>query len=240
MTIGQGLNIADRDSHIIHEADICRLGLTKDNVIPFMNRDETGNFNWLSCNNYLIDAATLQNSQLLSFKGSAIKLFDSRDTRKDRPKLIMPRGIGEKHFCTYNSIKGYSDSGVDIYGSFNTSEDDLLRIWLFCNSTICWLIREKFGRKNLGGGMLKAEAIDLKEKPLYYKFTDIDKIKSLLNEASARKTKNCLEEIEEDLHKAIDKMVFDYLQLPEEICNYVIQTFKSTVMDRTQKSKRKV
>lgn len=104
LTIGQGLNLADRDSHIIHEADIRRLGLTNDNVIPFMNRDETGNFNWLSCNNYLIDFATLQNSQLLSFKGSAIKLFDSRDTRKDRPKLIMPRGIGEKHFCTYNTI----------------------------------------------------------------------------------------------------------------------------------------
>lgn len=240
LTIGQGLNLADRDSHIIHEADIRRLGLTNDNVIPFMNRDETGNFNWLSCNNYLIDFATLQNSQLLSFKGSAIKLFDSRDTRKDRPKLIMPRGIGEKHFCTYNTIKGYSDSGVDIYGSFNTSEDDLLRVWLFCNSTICWLIREKFGRKNLGGGMLKAEAIDLKEKPIYYRFADIDKIKTLLKEASARKTKNCLVELDEDLHKKIDEIVFDYLQLPEEIRRYVIATFKSTVMDRTQKSKRKV
>ncbi len=240
LTIGQGLNLADRDSHIIHEADICRLGLTKVNVIPFMNRDETGNFNWLSCNNYLIDASTLKSSQLLSFKGSPIKWFDSRDTRKDRPKLIMPRGIGEKHFCTYNSIKGYSDSGVDIYGSFNTSEADLLRVWLFCNSTICWLIREKFGRKNLGGGMLKAEAIDLKEKFLYYRFTDIDKIRALLGETSARKAKNCLDEIEEDLHKQIDEMVFDYLQLSAETRSYVIETFKSTVMDRTQKSKRKV
>lgn len=239
LTIGQGLNLTDRDSHIIHEADISRLNLTRDNVIPFMNRDETGNFNWLSCDTYLIDYATLQNNQMASFKNSNIKLFDSRATRKDRPKLIMPRGIGEKHYCTYNSIKGFSDSGVDIYGSFNTSEDDLLRVWLFCNSTICWLIREKFGRKNLGGGMLKAEAIDLKEKPLYYKFTNIDKIKALFNDASSRKTKNCLDEIEEELHKNIDEIVFDYLQLTEEIRRYVIATFKSTVMDRTQKSKRK-
>lgn len=240
MSIGQGLNLPDRDSHIIHELDIARLKLNRNNVIPFMNRDETGNFNWLTCNNYLIDCATLQNDQLLSLKGSAIQVFDSRATRKDRPKLIMPRGIGEKHFCTYNSIKGYSDSGVDIYGAFNTNEDDLLRVWLFCNSTICWLVREKFGRKNLGGGMLKAEAIDLKEKPLYYRFANIDNIKTLLIEASGRKTKNCLDEIEEDLHKKIDDMVFDYLQLSAEIRRYIIETFKSTIMERTQKSKRRI
>lgn len=239
-TIGQGLNLSDRDSHIIRKLDIGQLNLTDDNVIPFMNREETGKFNWQTCNNYIIDKASLNNNQIADLCNSNIKLFDSTMTRKDRPKLIMPRGIGEKHFCTYNTIKGYSDSGVDIYGTVNTSEDDLLRIWLFCNSTVCWLMREKFGRKNLGGGMLKAEAIDLKEKPLYYRFSEIDKIKHIFDEASARRTMNCLDELEEDLHKEIDEIVFNHLQISLDARRYVVDTFRNTVMARTQKSKRKI
>lgn len=239
-TIGQGLNLSDRDSHIIHKSDIERFELTENNVIPFMNRDESGNFNWQTCNNFIIDKESLNHNQTTNIYNSTIKLFDSTMTKKDRPKLIMPRGIGEKHFCTFNTIKGYSDSGVDIYGTENVSEDDLLRIWLFCNSTICWLIREKFGRKNLGGGMLKAEAIDLKEKSLYYRFSEIDKIKRIFDKASARRVMNCLDELEEDLHKEIDAIVFNHLQLSLDARMYVVDTFRNTVMARTQKSKRKI
>lgn len=134
---------------------------------------------------------------------------------------------------------GYSDSCVEIYNKSNSNHDDLLRIWLFCNSTICWLIREKFGRKNLGGGLLKAEAVDLKEIPLYFKFDRIDEIKNLIEMYGDRKAKNALEELKEDMHKKIDRLVFDYLNLSEQMKTYVINEFTSLISDRTQKSKRK-
>lgn len=237
--LGQGLNLPDRDSHIIHDQDITSLGLQYGNVIPFCNKDELGQFVWTKSNTYLIDEITLDSQQMQQLSNSNVELFNRYATRKDSPKLIMPRGIGEKHFCTLNKIKGYSDSCVEIYNKSNSNHDDLLRIWLFCNSTICWLIREKFGRKNLGGGLLKAEAVDLKEIPLYFKFDRIDEIKNLIEMYGDRKAKNALEELKEDMHKKIDRLVFDYLNLSEQMKTYVINEFTSLISDRTQKSKRK-
>lgn len=237
--LGQGLNLIDRDSHIIHDQDITSLGLQYGNVIPFCNKDELGQFVWTKSNTYLIDEITLDSQQMQQLSNSNVELFNRYATRKDSPKLIMPRGIGERHFCTLNKIKGYSDSCVDIYNKSNSNYDDLLRIWLFCNSTICWLIREKFGRKNLGGGLLKAEAVDLKEIPLYFNFDKIDEIKHLTELYGDRKAKNALEELNEGMHKKIDILVFDYLNLSEQMKTYVINEFTFLISDRTQKSKRK-
>ena len=93
--------------------------------------------------------------------------------------------------------------------------------------------------KNLGGGLLKAEAVDLKEIPLYFKFDRIDEIKNLIEMYGDRKAKNALEELKEDMHKKIDRLVFDYLNLSEQMKTYVINEFTSLISDRTQKSKRK-
>lgn len=54
-----------------------------------------------------------------------------------------------------------------------------------------------------------------------------------------RKAKNALEELKEDMHKKIDRLVFDYLNLSEQMKTYVINEFTSLISDRTQKSKRK-
>lgn len=238
--LGQGLNLTGRDSHIISNSDIARFNLHRRNVVPFYNREESGSLVWNDCNNYLVDEATLDAQTKQQIKQAGILLFDSFATRKDSPKLIMPRGIGEKHFCSLNNINGYSDSCVDIYSKTNTNYDDLLRIWLFCNSTLCWLVREKFGRKNLGGGLLKAEAIDLKEIPLFFRFEKIDAIEAIIDQATLRKVKNGLEEINEDLHKQIDELVFNYLDLSKDMRAYVINSFIALISDRTKKSKRKV
>lgn len=239
-SLGQGLNLSERDRHIIHKCDIARFNLSIDSVIPFYNRDESGCLVWSDSDTYLIDEKRLNSNNIQELKKSNILLYDDSSARRNRPKLIMPRGIGEKHYCSLNNIRGYSDSCVDIYSISNNNYDDLLRVWLFCNSTICWLIREKFGRKNLGGGLLKAEAIDLKEIPLFFKFDKIDEIRKLVEKASLRKVQNGLDELEEDLHKNIDEIVFDYLALSKGMREYVKNAFSALISERTQKSKRKV
>ena len=75
------------------------------------------------------------------------------------------------------------------------------------NSTLFWLLREISGRKSLGGGMLKAEAVDLKQFPLYFDFNENEKIDALINEAIGRKVLNAVEEINTEFHQKIDALM---------------------------------
>lgn len=106
---------------------------------------------------------------------------------KDRkiPVLIMPRGVGSRYYCAFNCIDGYSASYVDIYTTGKRDSDDVFRVWLFCNSSFASLLRECSGRTNLGGGMLKAEATDMKFFPLLYKFSNMEEIKNIYEQAKS-------------------------------------------------------
>src|SRR5204863_2720178 len=118
----------------------------------------------------LIDKAKVERALHASIKKAGISLFDTQSTRKNPPVLIMPRGV-TRHFCALNPNKAFSGSGVDVYDlSGNVSEEIKLNLWLALNSTVCWLWREISGRKNLGGGLLKAEAVDMEALPIYMDF----------------------------------------------------------------------
>ena len=135
-----------------------------------------------------------------------------------------------------NTNKGYSASCVDIY----LNQDKYLpNLWIFMNSTLFWLIREMSGRKSLGGGMLKAEAIDLKQFPIYFQFDDIEAIKQLMNETSDIKVLNATEELETAHHKRIDEFIFKELEISQEMQNYIINKFIEKFNDRVNKSKTK-
>ena len=158
---------------------------------------------------YLLPSSTKNIQQ----KGLSFSLFDKKSTNKKPPIFILPRGIG-RHFCAYNSINSYSASFVEIYlDGGSISRPDLLRFWLFLNSSLFWLIRELSGRKNLGGGMLKAEATDLKSFPLYFQFNEIDKIEDIFNSLSAKEALSPLDEIQSQHHQQIDNLVFNYLRI---------------------------
>ena len=88
--------------------------------------------------------------------------------------------------------------------------------------------------------MLKAEAIDLKDKNIYFQFECIEKIQNILYSVENRKVENCLQEIKTEYHKEIDKIVFDYLGLDVNTRNYIVETFENTVRNRTTKTKNKV
>ena len=137
---------------------------------------------------------------------------DASLVKSDRriPKLILPRGIGT-HFCCRNMLDGYTASYVEIY-SDTATEDEILAVWLFCNSSLLWLLRECSGRCNLGGGMLKAEATDMKTLPLYFDFKEKDLIRDIFKRAMYHKFSTKLGVILNDpLHKEIDRVVFSHL-----------------------------
>jgi adenine-specific DNA-methyltransferase len=161
-------------------------------------------------------------------------VFDEKSTTKNPPILILPRGIS-RHFCCLNRASAYSLSGVDVYCSSNLNiEEEVLSLWCFFNSSLFWLLREISGRKNLGGGLLKSEATDLKEYPIYMPL-EIKKedFKSLFE----REAMDTLDEIFHKEHQKIDKIVFDYLNIRSEDRERCIKYLYDAITLRASRSK---
>ena len=159
---------------------------------------------------------------------------------KDRkiPVLIMPRGGGSRYYCAFNYIDGYSASYVDIYTTGKRDSDDVFRIWLFCNSSFASLLRECSGRTNLGGGMLKAEATDMKFFPLLYKFSNMEEIKNIYEQAKSYEVPGNIEiSVTDEIHKKIDAIVYKYLDFSADEQKFIENQLDEAVKRRTEKSK---
>lgn len=159
---------------------------------------------------------------------------------KDRkiPVLIMPRGVGSRYYCAFNCIDGYSASYVDIYTTGKRDSDDVFRVWLFCNSSFACLLRESSGRTNLGGGMLKAEATDMKFFPLLCRFSNMKEIKEIYEQAKSYEVPGNIENsVTDEIHKKIDAIVYEYLEFTQEEQTYIKNQLIETVKKRTEKSK---
>ncbi len=202
------------------------LNLTKDKIlymsdedtVPYFTSDAGSAYVWQSSSCFL-------------------KINNAIMARK-RPLLIMPRGIGT-HFCCVNECNGYSSSYVEVYANSQLSQSEILKIWLFCNSSLFWLIRELTGRTNLGGGMLKAEATDLKAIPICYDFGQEEVIRSIYNRAHNRRISTKIEDtLADDVHCQIDNIVNQYLNIADRQ-DFIKETLKSRILLRKKKSRTK-
>ena len=126
-----------------------------------------------------------------------------------------------------------SNSFVDICMDTH-DEERLLNIWLFCNSSLFFLYREMSGRKNLGGGLLKAEATDIKNIPLYFPLTDKKTINSLISTENI--PINLTERLETKIQKNIDNIVLKYFSINDKY-NLIISELKRLFEFRSQKAK---
>ena len=108
----------------------------------------------------------------------------------------------------------------------------------FLNSSIGWLIREISGRKNLGGGMLKAEAVDLKSYPILFDFkSDLSTINKLIKSLKDKETKNSLIEINSKDHIEIDNIVFNKLGYNKVDAKKLVFKLEELINHRVNKSK---
>ena len=144
-----------------------------------------------------------------------------RNRMKKIPALIMPRGVGDRHYCTFNSSRAFSYSHVELY-----LPDDLWNsemhycLWLYLNSSFVWLFREITGRQNLGGGLLKAEATDMKMLPIAFDFDFSTEAKRIFRHLKNREPLPIAEEIVTEEHLRIDEIVANYFgfeDMEEEI-----------------------
>lgn len=233
LSYGQGLNLSK--NYIVNQRVIEILG-NRNALIPFFTADDNGMFEISKTSKFIINKKLLTRDQLSSLKSERILPFDPSNTRKIKAKLIMPRGIG-RHFCGLNKVNCYSSSCVEIYDNANDlSEGILLNLWLFFNSSVAWLIREVLGRKNLGGGMLKAEAIDLSNFPVYCDYQKLPQIKKILDKLRFRKALPTIEEIFTDEHREIDDIIFNSLSYDANEQSMIKSELIKTIKTRETRS----
>ena len=154
---------------------------------------------------------------------------------RQKPLLILPRGLGT-HFCSINNCGGYTSSYVEVYGSITEAEK--LSIWLFCNSSLLWLLREITGRTNLGGGMLKAEATDLRGLPIAFDFDYVRASELYANLRGKSFNTDLSITIQSHEHKSVDDFVLSQLGLTAEK-DYIVQALMARVKGRMKKSQSK-
>ena len=133
------------------------------------------------------------------------------------PALVLPRGVGDRHYCMFNQCRAFSYSAVELYLPADLWESDLhYCLWAYMNSSMVWLYREATGRKNLGGGLLKAEATDMKTLPLEFDFDFADEARALFNKLGKRAPLSVEDEVYTDEHLAIDEVVSKFFGLHHE------------------------
>jgi type I restriction-modification system DNA methylase subunit len=234
LSFGQGLNLT-KDYYVSPQQSReikCNVAA----LIPILTSADGAPFEIRKTSNHLLNAADFSKHEITALTKVGIRVFDLTSTSKQPPILIMPRGIG-RHFCALNSAKAFSSSYVDIYCRPSPANDDIVfSLWAVMNSSAVWLLREAAGRKNLGGGMLKAEAVDLKEIPLLMNIGHLNEIKKLFVKLSERDALDSISEIESEEHRLIDEIVFDYLDLSFEKRKLVVGGLRQKIMDRMSKS----
>ena len=135
----------------------------------------------------------------------------SSGRRKKIPALVLPRGIGDRHYCIFNLCRALSYSHVETYLPSALWESDFhYCLWAYLNSSFVWLFREITGRKNLGGGLLKAEATDMKALPVGFSFDFANDAKQVFESIRSREPLAVREEVYTEEHLAIDDMVARY------------------------------
>ena len=88
-------------------------------------------------------------------------------------------------------------------------------LWAYMNSSLVWLFREVTGRRNLGGGMLKAEATDMKALPVGFDFDFAEGAKDLYNRLQHRDPLPLQEEINTSEHLLFDRLVGEHLGIDQ-------------------------
>ena len=140
----------------------------------------------------------------------------ARNRVKKIPALVMPRGLGQRHYCTFNSCRAFSYSHVELYLPDELWDSDIhYCLWFYLNSSFVWLFREITGRKNLGGGLLKAEATDMKMLPIAFNFDFSADAKKIFRCLKNREPLPIAEEIATKEHLRIDEIVANYFGFQE-------------------------
>jgi len=218
-TVGQGINVSKNTFIPKHERPKFE---QKTNIINAVFKEYQYTYSRFSY--FLYHPFKPSDSDISVLKTINVEEFGNGEFTRQYPSIIMPRGVGSLHFAGLLNGKALSNSFVDVY--VNTQDEEKkLNVWLFCNSSLFFLYRELSGRKNLGGGLLKSEAADIKQFPLYFPIADKETILSI--ESEMGKPVSLPNRLEMSVQKKIDDLVFSYFEIdPESQANIISELLR--------------
>ena len=236
--IGQGLNITK--NHFADLESISEMKINEESLLPYFTVDDGAPFEIRKTINFLFDESKLSKEEKASLKSFGFLPTIINKQSREAPTLVLPRGVG-RYFCASNLCEAYTSSFVEIYIEKDEYfEMNMLSLWTFLNSSVGWLVREISGRKNLGGGMLKAEATDLKNYPIFFDLNDdFPKIRELFWKLKTREADGIIPEINSAEHHEIDKIIYRRLGYRNDEQKLVTERLIDMVSARIGKSIKK-
>jgi len=154
--------------------------------------------------------------------------------------LILPCGVGTKHFCTINDAKAITSNS---FTEIRLKDKEYSHpLWIFFNSIVGWLFMELFGKRNLGGGLLKIDPTDYRQIPVIRKefFQEIHLETMLVKTYQDLPLQDTMTRTSSARSNPFDEIIFDILKLNEKEQKHVFRATRELIEKRHQKAKRKL
>ena len=135
----------------------------------------------------------------------------------------------------------WNESSVAVdHNLFEILSDHSFQLWAYLISTPAIIVRELFGRSNLGEGALKTEGIDISRfvviRPNLLLCADPNSLKGAIKQMSHRPAHPVESEIHQPDRRALDDVIFDVLGLTRGERDAVYEAVVNLVQARLKKA----
>lgn len=151
----------------------------------------------------------------------------------DHAPILFPRTFGARHLIL---SAGPNVLGKEFYKVHPHGSDSIESILLQLNSTLGIIQREVLGIKSLGGGALKFAAADVGQFQILVGL-DYEDIASTWSEMKSRRILDIEDELDQMDRRAVDRLMFEHLDLSLEQQGKVYEAARWMVNARATKSR---
>jgi hypothetical protein len=158
---------------------------------------------------------------------------------KNYSRLLLPKSCGYSFRVMLSSELVPVDNNLYCFVfDEDPSEKELIGMTLYMNSTIVALLRELYGRSNLGQGGLKTEGVDWSRMPVPEPET-LEQIAESYGDTSDlfdRKIEKIWDEVEKDDKQRLDQVVFDEIGIEPSLAEELQERTVDLVRARQERA----
>jgi len=160
--------------------------------------------------------------------------------KREIPNMIISRFINERHFVPLTQDVYAGDTFFEIKITDKSKSSEIV-LFAFLNSTVGILLKEIFGRTNLGEGVLTLYGPDILPLPVINPNTVrksfITKLEKAMKKLASRPVSSIFKEIQQTDRQELDAIIFDILNLTKKERENVYTAVFDLVRNRLKKAK---
>jgi len=161
---------------------------------------------------------------------------------KNYSRLLLPKSCGYGFRVMLSSELVPVDNNLYCFVfDEEPSEDELVGMTLYMNSTIVALLRELYGRSNLGQGGLKTEGVDWSRMPIPDSdtLTEIADSYGDTSDLFSRKIEKIWDEVDKEDKERLDRVVFDEIGIDPSLAEELQKRTVELVQARKKRANSK-